>query len=44
MQQVTSCPIAADERMKRNTYTVVQFHPEVRHSEYGNDLLTKLRI
>ena len=25
--------------MKRKTYMRVQFHPEVRHSEYGNDLL-----
>lgn len=33
-----SCKYAAIENPKRNLYGV-QFHPEVRHSEYGNDLL-----
>ncbi|KAA0543367.1 glutamine-hydrolyzing GMP synthase [Bacillus sp. BGMRC 2118] len=33
-----SCPIAAMSDPSRNFYGV-QFHPEVRHSEYGNDLL-----
>ena len=32
------CPIASIQDTKRNFYGV-QFHPEVRHSEYGNDLL-----
>ena len=32
------CPIAAMQDLSRNFYGV-QFHPEVRHSEYGNDLL-----
>jgi GMP synthase (glutamine-hydrolysing) len=33
-----SCPIAAMSNEERNFYAV-QFHPEVRHSVYGNDLL-----
>ena len=33
-----TCPYAATMDKKRNIYTV-QFHPEVRHSEYGNALL-----
>ena len=33
-----SCPIAAISDDSRQLYAV-QFHPEVRHSEYGNDLL-----
>ncbi|MFK4566244.1 glutamine-hydrolyzing GMP synthase [Enterococcus sp. UD-01] len=32
------CPIASIQDDSRNFYGV-QFHPEVRHSEYGNDLL-----
>ncbi|GAA3317444.1 hypothetical protein GCM10020331_016240 [Ectobacillus funiculus] len=35
-----SCPIAAMSNEARGFYGV-QFHPEVRHSEYGNDLLKK---
>ncbi|OEH91975.1 glutamine-hydrolyzing GMP synthase [Bacillus solimangrovi] len=34
----TSCPVAAISDEERGLYGV-QFHPEVRHSEYGNDLL-----
>nr|WP_286676295.1 glutamine-hydrolyzing GMP synthase [Peribacillus asahii] len=33
-----SCPISAMSDRERNLFAV-QFHPEVRHSEYGNDLL-----
>lgn len=33
-----SCKYAAIENKERQLYGV-QFHPEVRHSEYGNDLL-----
>lgn len=33
-----SCPIAAMSDEERKLYAV-QFHPEVRHSVYGNDLL-----
>lgn len=33
-----SCPIAGISNEERNLYGV-QFHPEVRHSVYGNDLL-----
>ncbi|MDR2464802.1 MAG: glutamine-hydrolyzing GMP synthase, partial [Streptococcaceae bacterium] len=32
------CPYAAIENAERHLYGI-QFHPEVRHSEYGNDLL-----
>lgn len=32
------CPIASIQNSERQMYGV-QFHPEVRHSEYGNDLL-----
>lgn len=32
------CPIASIQNAQRQMYGV-QFHPEVRHSEYGNDLL-----
>ncbi|MFP3917038.1 glutamine-hydrolyzing GMP synthase [Lysinibacillus telephonicus] len=34
----TSCPISAMQNVERGLYAV-QFHPEVRHSVYGNDLL-----
>lgn len=34
----TDCPIAAMENTKLN-FHAVQFHPEVQHSEYGNDML-----
>ena len=33
-----TCPFAASEDPERKIYTV-QFHPEVRHTEYGNDIL-----
>lgn len=33
-----TCPIAAMSDESRRIYAV-QFHPEVRHSEYGNDML-----
>lgn len=33
-----NCPIAAAQDTKRNFYCF-QFHPEVRHSEYGYDLI-----
>lgn len=33
-----SCPVAAMSDESRGLYGV-QFHPEVRHSEYGNDML-----
>ncbi len=33
-----SCPVAAMSHQEKSLYGV-QFHPEVRHSEYGNDLL-----
>jgi GMP synthase (glutamine-hydrolysing) len=33
-----SCPIAAMSDVERKLYAV-QFHPEVRHSVYGNDML-----
>jgi GMP synthase (glutamine-hydrolysing) len=32
------CPIAAMSHPERNLYAV-QFHPEVRHSEYGNEMI-----
>ncbi len=34
----SDCPFAAVQDTAQNLYGV-QFHPEVRHSEYGNDLL-----
>lgn len=34
----STCPVAAMSDESRNLYGV-QFHPEVLHSEYGNDLL-----
>lgn len=34
-----SCPVAAMSSTERNVYAV-QFHPEVRHTKYGNDLLS----
>lgn len=33
-----NCPLAATYNANKNYYTL-QFHPEVRHSEYGNDIL-----
>lgn len=36
----SDCPISAIEDTTRNFYGV-QFHPEVRHSEYGNDILRR---
>ena len=33
----TNCPCAAMENIKKNIYAV-QFHPEVTHSEYGNQI------
>ncbi|WP_173917442.1 glutamine-hydrolyzing GMP synthase [Halobacillus sp. Marseille-Q1614] len=33
-----SCPVAAISNDEKQMYGV-QFHPEVRHSEYGNDIL-----
>lgn len=33
-----TCPYAASQNVEKKIYTL-QFHPEVRHSEYGNDLL-----
>ncbi|MCU2137630.1 glutamine-hydrolyzing GMP synthase, partial [Enterococcus faecium] len=33
-----SCPISAMENQEKGLYAV-QFHPEVRHSEHGNDVL-----
>ncbi|WP_439442731.1 glutamine-hydrolyzing GMP synthase [Listeria aquatica] len=38
-----SCPIAAIADENRKMYGV-QFHPEVRHSEYGNDLLKNFAL
>ncbi|HFI2446500.1 TPA: glutamine-hydrolyzing GMP synthase [Streptococcus suis] len=34
----TDCPFAAIENTERRIYGI-QFHPEVRHSVYGNDIL-----
>ena len=39
----TSCPIAAIQNTEKNIYCV-QFHPEVRHSEYGNLLLKNFAL
>ena len=33
-----NCPIAAMQNKDKNFYAL-QFHPEVRHTQYGNDLL-----
>lgn len=33
------CPVAAMECTERNIYTT-QFHPEVKHSEFGNKMLS----
>jgi GMP synthase (glutamine-hydrolysing) len=33
-----TCPYAAAQNVEKQIYTL-QFHPEVRHSEYGNDIL-----
>lgn len=33
-----NCPIAAMQNKEKNFYAI-QFHPEVRHTQYGNDLL-----
>ncbi|RXT05175.1 glutamine-hydrolyzing GMP synthase [Ammoniphilus sp. CFH 90114] len=33
------CPIAAMSHPEKNFYAV-QFHPEVRHSEYGNEMIS----
>ena len=33
-----TCPFAATSNPEKKIYTL-QFHPEVRHSEYGNDIL-----
>lgn len=33
-----TCPYAATSNVEKQMYTL-QFHPEVRHSEYGNDIL-----
>ena len=33
-----TCPYAAAQNVDKKMYTL-QFHPEVRHSEYGNDIL-----
>jgi GMP synthase (glutamine-hydrolysing) len=33
-----NCPFAATANPEKGIYTL-QFHPEVRHSEYGNDIL-----
>ncbi|MFC3931545.1 glutamine-hydrolyzing GMP synthase [Streptococcus dentapri] len=37
------CPYAAIENTNRQIYGI-QFHPEVRHSEYGNDILRNFAI
>jgi GMP synthase (glutamine-hydrolysing) len=34
-----SCPVAAMSNAAKNVYAV-QYHPEVRHTKYGNDLLS----
>lgn len=34
----STCPFASSSDPNKKIYTV-QFHPEVRHSEYGNDIL-----
>ena len=37
------CPIASIQHAERKMYGI-QFHAEVRHSEYGNDLLRHFAI
>ncbi|MDN6144515.1 MAG: glutamine-hydrolyzing GMP synthase, partial [Tetragenococcus halophilus] len=37
------CPIASIQNAERKIYGV-QFHPEVRHTEYGNDLLKEFAL
>ncbi|HEP1471426.1 TPA: glutamine-hydrolyzing GMP synthase [Streptococcus pyogenes] len=37
------CPYAAIENTEKNLYGI-QFHPEVRHSVYGNDILKNFAI
>ncbi|HGN4658489.1 TPA: glutamine-hydrolyzing GMP synthase [Streptococcus pyogenes] len=37
------CPYAAIENTEKNLYGI-QFHPEVRHSVYGNDILQNFAI
>lgn len=37
------CPVAAMECVERKIFTT-QFHPEVKHSEYGQQLLTVLGV
>lgn len=39
----SDCPFAAIENTDKNIYGI-QFHPEVRHSEYGNDILRNFAI
>ncbi|WP_077614267.1 glutamine-hydrolyzing GMP synthase [Caenibacillus caldisaponilyticus] len=38
--QSASCPVAAMENREKRIFGV-QYHPEVRHSEYGNELLKR---
>lgn len=37
------CPFAAMQNTKKQFYGI-QFHPEVRHSEYGNDILRNFAV
>lgn len=37
------CPFAAIENAEKKIYGI-QFHPEVRHSEYGNDILKNFAL
>lgn len=37
------CPFAAIENTEKNIYGI-QFHPEVRHSEYGYDILSNFAL
>ena len=37
------CPYAAIENPDKHIYGI-QFHPEVRHTVYGNDIFEKLRF
>lgn len=39
----SDCPFAAIENTDKHIYGI-QFHPEVRHSEYGNDILRNFAI